>query len=86
MPIRVSISTIGFPLVMWSYPRLSATKVNGVVGCVKPRVAVFRRAGRTFPSMDWAPEVVSFDFRPVIGTCGEAVEIGVIKNFAVNRW
>ena len=63
MPIRVSISTIGFPLVMWSYPRLSATKVNGVVGCVKPRVAVFRRAGRTFPSMDWAPEVVSFEIQ-----------------------
>ena len=63
MPIRVSISTIGFPLVMWSYPRLSATKVNGVVGCAKPRVAVFRRAGRTFPSMDWAPEVVSFEIQ-----------------------
>lgn len=37
--------------------------MNGVVGCMKPRVAVFRRAGRTFPSMDWAPEVVSFEIQ-----------------------
>ena len=37
--------------------------MNGVVGCAKPRVAVFRRAGRTFPSMDWAPEVVSFEIQ-----------------------
>ena len=64
MPIRVSISTTGFPLAMWSYSRSSAIKVNLEVGCSNPRVAVFRREGRTFSSIAWAPEVVSFEIQP----------------------
>jgi len=34
-----------------------------MVGCVKPKAAVFRGAGRTFPSRDLAPEVVLFEIQ-----------------------